>query len=259
MLALAAAALTLSVAVHQTDSNPPGTCVDVTIDGTTVADSLCPVPDALAVRTILAKGHTVYFGVSRAPLTLTFRRRTVRAPAGPYAVAVRGTPALGTIRSGRRHRVVDVFGLPGRQATVLRLTDEAGRRVRLRAAAPTGRPLCTGLQLAPSSSPGRVLCRTGPTAFQLRFSADCRRDRQFVYGIAPSRIARATAVLAGGGTAPVTVTRVPRSVRRRGVVLTARLTGALATRVRGYDAAGTLLASASLDPGCSSKTRSKIR
>lgn len=262
-----AAAVVLSVSGHPGYAG--GTCVDVTVNGVTTADTICPPPDGLAVRTLTAGGYTIYYGATDARVTLTFAKRKVSAAPtdeGVYAVAVRGAPVLGAIRAGGDERDVDPFGLPARHATVLTVTDESHRRARLVAAAPRilvgqrrRRALCTGLRLPGAVSPGRINCATNPRKFVVRFSARCAERRQLVYGFAPRSVRSATAVLAGGGTRRLRVTRIPRRVGRPGVVMTGLITGAPARAVRGYGADGTELASASLSGGCSSKTRSKIR
>jgi hypothetical protein len=254
------AAVALAVSAHP---GYGGTCVDVTVNGTVVKDTLCPPRSDLSVRSLAVAGRTIYFGalLHRVPrVVLTFPHRTVRAHVtGERAFAAAGGPVLGAIRAGRRVRDVDPFGLPpvGRRVVLRHLTDEVGRRPALVAAAPrilAGRhrhkALCIGLQLRTLPSPSRQVCAVNPLKLDVRFSAECRSDQQFVFGVGPARIRRARATLSNGLTAPVRVTHVPRSVRRPGVVLTASFSGPMAEKVTTYDAAGDVVAAAELLGGC---------
>jgi hypothetical protein len=272
MLAVAAA-IVVSATAHAGPAG--GTCVDVTVGSTTIADTICPPRADLAVRTLSAGDYTnttVYFGAIKhraKRVRLTFARRTVTARVTKgrvYAAAVRGTPPLGAIAVGSRERDVDPFGLPpvGRRMTLLKLTDEQDRSVRLVAAAPRvlsgskrKKALCTGLQLADAPSPSRAVCVVKPSRLDMRFSAECKKRHQLVFGIAPASIVKATAVLDDGSTGRLTVTKVPRRVKRPGVAITGRFSGALAKRVRVYGRSGAQLGAAALEGGCaSSNTRS---
>ncbi|MEA2126177.1 MAG: hypothetical protein QOI80_2959 [Solirubrobacteraceae bacterium] len=269
MFASIAASVALAVSTHHGYSG--GTCVDVQVNGKTVADAICPPRNDLAVRTFSAAGHTIYFGAirHRVPrVELTFATRVVRTRVtADRAYAVAAGRVLGAITVGRRSRDVDPFGLPpvGRRVRLQRLTDESGRRLRLVAAAPRvlsgkrrRKALCTGLKLATAPSPGRAVCAVNPLKLDVRFSAECNKRKQLVFGIGPAVIRKAVATLSDGSKAPVRVTRIPRAVKRPGVALTARFSGAMATKVRTYDAAGSEAATAVLAGGCAN-TRSKIR
>ncbi len=260
MIVAFAAAVALTVSAHP---GYGGTCVDVSVNGTVTQDTLCPPRSDLSVRSFRSAGRTIYFGALRhraRRVVLTFPRRKVRAGVtGERAYAAAGGPVLGAIRVGARQRDVDPFGLPpvGRRVSLLTLTDELGRRPRLVAAAPrvlVGRKrkkaLCTGLQLPGLPSPSRQSCVVDPRVLDVRFSAECRADQQLVFGVGPARVRRARADMSDGTTAPVTVTRIPRRVRRPGVALTAEFSGAMARRVTVYDASGSAIASARLLGGC---------
>ena len=268
--AVATAAAGPNVKVQARAGYGGGTCVDVTVDGKLVQDTICPPPSDLAVRTLSSGAYTIYYGATHRRVILTFRRnRVIVTPTadGVYAVAVKGTPPLGAIKAGSAERDVDPFGLPGRRATVLTVTDESHRRARLVAAAPKilsgagrKRALCTGLQLPGAASPGRTSCATNRRRFVVRFSSKCAEKRQLIYGFAPASIRSARALSTDGGTRPLKVTRIPRRVGRPGVVVTGLVTGAPARTVKGYASNGRELASVTLTGGCSaSKTRSKIR
>ena len=71
-----------------------------------------------------------------------------------------------------------------------------------------------------------------------------------MFGIGPARIRRARATLSNGLQARVRVIRVPRSVRRPGVVLLGSYSGPMAEKVTTYDAAGDAVAAATLVGGC---------
>jgi hypothetical protein len=268
MLAIAAA-IAVSAVAHPGPSG--GTCVDVTVNGTTTADTVCPPRDDLGVRTLVSGEYTsatVYFGAlkhSASRVRLIFAKRTVSARVTKgrvYAVAVTGAPVLGAIAVGSRQRDIDPFGLPpvGRRATLMRLTDEQDRRVRLVAAAPRvlqgakrRKALCTGLQIAGAPSPGRTICVVKANKLDVRFSAECKQRVQLVFGAGPASIKKATAQLSDGSSAPLKVTRVPARVKRSGVTLTGRYTGALAMRVKVYGASGDQIGSAALTGGCSGR------
>jgi hypothetical protein len=254
------AAVALAVSVHP---GYGGTCVDVTVGDRVVRDPVCPQRSDLGVRTFAAAGRTIYFGALRhrtERVELTFPRRTVRARVtGQRGYAAAGGPVLGAIRVGRRVRDVDPFGLPpvGRRVRILRLTDEVGRHPALVAAAPRilagGRrrkALCTGLELPTAPSPGRQICAVNPLKVDVRFSAECRSRQQVVFGVGPDHIRRARATMSDGSVRPVRVTRVPRSVRRPGVVFTAKFSGPMARKVVAYDSSGTAVATAVLLGGC---------
>jgi hypothetical protein len=257
----AAAALAIAVSVHP---GYGGTCVDVTVRGTKTVDNLCPPRSDLTVRSFASGGRTIYYGaithrVNR--VRLTFASRTVRARVtSQRAYAAAGPAVLGAITVGSRARDVDYFGLPpvGRRVSLLRLTDEQHRSVRLLAAAPrilSGRKgrkkaLCTGLKLATAPSPGRTICAVNPLRLDVRFSAECKSREQLVFGLGPGFVRSAVATLSDGSRAPVRVTHVPRSVKRPGVALTARFQGALARKVQAYNSAGDVVATAVLAGGC---------
>jgi hypothetical protein len=254
------AAVALAVSVHP---GYGGTCVDVTVDQRAFPDAVCPQRSDLAVRKFPAAGRTIYYGALRhsAPrVVLTFPHRTVRARVtSQRAYVAAGGPVLGAIRAGSRVRDVDPFGLPpvGRRVNLLRLTDEVGRHPTMVAAAPrilVGRhrrkALCTGLKLPAVPSPGRQICAVNPLKLDVRFSAECRSEQQVVFGVGPAHIRSARATLSNHTTAAVRVTRVPRSVRRPGVVLTASFSGPMAEKVVAYDGSGTAVATALLLGGC---------
>ncbi|MEY2535990.1 MAG: hypothetical protein QOF29_3900 [bacterium] len=254
------AAVAIAVSAHP---GYGGTCVDVTVDGRDVPDAVCPPRSDLAVRTLTAAGRTIYFGAlrHRAPrVVLTFPHRRVRARVtAERAYAVAGGPVLGAIRVGGRVRDVDPFGLPpvGRRVRIRTVADEVGRHPTVVAAAPRvltrghrRKALCTGLQLPTAPSPGRQICAVDPLKLDVRFSAECRSEEQLVFGLGPEHIRSARATLSNGDTAPVAVARVPRRVRRPGVVLTATFTGAMARKVTTYDGSGAVVATARLLGGC---------
>ena len=254
------AALAIAVSVHP---GYGGTCVDVTVDGVTTRDAVCPPRLDLVPRSFTAKGRTIWFGALQHKarrVVLTFPHRTVRARVTRQrGWAAAGDPVLGAIAVGGRARDVDPFGLPsvGRRVSLLTLTDEQDRHPRLVAASPRvlqgsrrRKALCTGLQLPGTPSPGRQICVVNPLVLDVRFSAECKARKQLVYGVGPSFIRSARATLSDGSTAPLTVTRIPGAVRRPGVALTASFTGALAKRVAVYDGSGARVAAASLSGGC---------
>jgi hypothetical protein len=256
------AAIAIAVNVHP---GYGGTCVDVTVAGRTVADTLCPPRADLAVRSFPAGGRTIYFGALRhraRSVRLIFPRVTLRTRVTrERGWAAAGGPVLGAIRVGRRVRDIDPFGLPpvGRRVNLLTLTDEQGRRPTVVAAAPRvlsrgkrRKALCIGLRLPGATTPGRRICAVDPLKVDVRFSAECRSRQQVVFGVGPSHIRRARATLSNGTTAPVDVTRVPRRVRRPGVVFSADFSGPMATKVTTYDADGDAVASARLLGGCAS-------
>lgn len=254
------AVLAIAVSVHP---GYGGTCVDVTVNGATTQDAVCPPRLDLLPRSFVADGRTIWFGAlqhNAKRVLLTFRRRTVRAPVTRQrGWAAAGDGVLGAIQVGSSARDIDPFGLPsvGRRMRLGTLTDEQDRHPELVAAAPRilqggtrRKALCTGLQLPGAPTPGRQICVVNPLVVDVRFSAECKARKQLVYGIGPSFVHSARATLSDGTTAPVTVTRVPRAVRRPGVVLTAAFAGALAKKVAVYDASGKVLAAASLSGGC---------
>jgi hypothetical protein len=241
----------------------------------------------LAPKTLRTSGATVFYGAvsagtRRVDLVLS-NRTIVQAPttdgrsyggvhAGRlrfYAVAVKGSPALGGVAArdedgeARAARDVNPLALPPlrHRATLARVRDEAGKRAAFvvtaaRILAPTRaypgrrRPgLCAGLRAGDVS--GRAVCVRGGNRLEMRFSGSCKTGRQIVYGVAPSRVRRATAVLADGGRRAMRVRSVPRRVGRRGSTLLLEIASGEAKAVLAYDAAGRRVATATLSgAGC---------
>lgn len=250
-----------------------GVCVDVTVDGVTTPDILCPMRSDTQVRSFAAKGRTIYFGaptLRTGRVDLVGRRRTVRARVSGTVYATAGPAKLGAIvartASGRARaaRDIDPFLLPGPQARLPRLRDESDRRVQPIVAAPRilvdtpnrrAKALCLGLKIAGATIVGRSFCVTERQRFDVRFTAECKERRQIVYGLGPASIASARGIPGGA----LKVRRAPRKLKHKGSIILGTFSGTLPRRIAGYSASGTELASATLAGGCSSNTRSKIR
>jgi len=266
-----------SVTLNAQPTTGAGVCLDVARDGASITDTLCPAPSPAAMRALSMGGRTVLFGATPQAVRrvdITIGRRTVKArtrAAGGfattrfYAVTVPGTPAIGAVtargsnRRIRRARDLDPFGLPrlGSRFMVARVSDERDQPSRLVAVGTrvladkrTGHrvaALCAGLRTG--GVLGRPVCSRKPTSLQFRFSASCDTGRQILYGIAPSFIRSAKAVLDNGTRQGLGVRRVPRRVGRAGTVLVAQIGGARARRVLVYDGHGRHVGSAALTGG----------
>jgi hypothetical protein len=264
---------TLSVAAQPTAEG--GVCLDVTRDGATTADALCPRPSALGLRTLRLADATVFFGATTAAtrrVDLTLGRRTLRLPtraasgfAGRfYAIAVDGAPAVGAITARGRHgrvraaRDLDPLALPrlGARWVAGTVADELERPSEVVVSATRllvskhgrRRPaLCAGLRT--EGVTGRAVCARKATRLEFRFAASCDTGRELLYGLAPAFVRSASAVLEDGSRRAVDVHRVPRKVRRAGSVLVAQVPNGRVKTVLVYDRRGTRVGSAKLSGG----------
>ena len=232
---------------HDAACMPPSTTAATAVRGVRLARFTGSTPATVAFGAVTGRTRT---------LEITFDRgRAVRVPAAPaleytgaqastarfYAVAVAGSRSVAAVRafdaSGRALAAADVSPmlLPARRgsAVLTQLQDEHNAPSSLvaldtRILSPTRsdvdrrvRALCVGLKTRQAPPVGRAVCIRKDSQVEVRFAGDCAQGRVLMYGVLPSLVRRAVAVLDNGQRRTVRLFKLPRYLghRSKGLLL----------------------------------------